>query len=126
MLGMLFPKKKESALSLLPGSIGIGYFLAFIGGIYLSYITQLWIICGLILLITVTYSAVFFANATKEQLVPCFFKEPEQGDIEEVYEEYIFVYRTDAFNPLSARPSITVENGIDIVNMVSLKKETPV
>ena len=51
-------------------------------GIFLSYITQLWIICGFILLTTITYSIVYFINATKAQLAPCINKEPI-GDVEE-------------------------------------------
>ena len=126
MLGLLFPNKKESALSLLPGSIGTGYFIAFMTGIYLSYITQLWIICGLTVLTTVAYSIVFFTNATKEQLAPCVYRELKQDDFDkEANEEYTFIYKDG--RSLSIGPSITVENGVQTSTViVSLNKETPV
>ena len=121
LLGLLFPgKQKESALSLLQVGIAVGFVISFVTGIFLSYITQLWIICGFILLTTITYTIVFFANATKAQLAPCIYKEPIEDDDDnndnEAYEEHIFEHKTD---PLNTGP---VENGTE----KSFSKETSI
>jgi MFS family permease len=113
MLSFLFPgEKKESALSLLQVGVGIGFVIIFVTGIFWSHIIQLWIIIGVVVITTITYTIVFFMTTTKSRLAPCVFKEKENtdDDIEEEEEINEFEVTLTNFNPLSTRSSVDVKN----------------
>ena len=77
LLGVLFHEHQESAFALLQMFISVGFTFSFSTSLVLDSVQQLWMIFGLIIIVTITYTILTLKIGSKEQLLPCCFKKEE-------------------------------------------------
>ena len=75
IISVSFESSKTSGYAIYQIGGSIGVFTIFIAGLFITVIIQLWIILGVLVMCTVTYTVFILSTMTKEQLVYCSFCE---------------------------------------------------
>lgn len=77
LVGILFSDKQEAAFSALRMGLAVGFITGFLGALVLDFNVQLYIPLCYIIVTAITYSILLFVTQSKEELLPCCFRNKE-------------------------------------------------
>ena len=76
-MGTIFSDKQEAAFSVLRMGLAVGFITGFLGALVLDFNVQLYISLCYVIVTAITYSILLFVTQSKEQLLPCCFRNKE-------------------------------------------------
>ena len=77
LVGTIFSDKQEAAFSVLRMGLAGGFITGFLGALVLDFKVQLYIPLCYIIVTAITYTILVFITQSKEQLLPCCFRNKE-------------------------------------------------
>ena len=83
LVGIIFQDNQEAAYSTIRMGLAGGYLLGFLLALFFKTYVLLWVGFCIVLISSTTYSILVFKTETKEQLLPCCFKEKESDEPKE-------------------------------------------